>query len=722
MLGMNKISRQLIALVIVAFNVFTIGVASLVGYQSYHDMEDIAVQQVEWAAKLFSSEFEAQVRRTHGALTDMESNRSVLDQLVLLNNYGPLYSEDSSLLNTSMSQADNSYYFQSQLQLARSLIHLLPLYELSQVALYQKDPFDQFDHATPLPSLLIDHQYIWLYRYQEKSPTSAYSVYKLPIAQINFEDDFFNVSTIYQQDADYFYKKIGAFITDDQPFDYLNNLSRPKSFTSGHVVNLAQDSLNVAIWAPISMALTDPESWQVEARHAVVMMAIHTPNTASLETIAERIGADIAIADDEHVWVSSIDNKKRQQVSNTNIEVNEHPYVFFEVDLNLPSDSNTEFNIMALSSTQDLSKRTTSLIVRLTLITGLIILVTGLAMYWLIRIKLRNPLEALLQGVHQIQQGQQDVQVNIKAQNEFNILGSSFNNMSQEIQQKSLELRLANENLEQKVQARTAELANAQQQLIMAEKMASLGQLVAGIAHEINTPLGNSITALSFSHDSQKKIKKLFDDKKLTSNDFGLFLEESDESMSLMESNLRKASELVKTFKNVAVNQSVEELVEFSVADHVREVMLTLRPQLKKTQIEVNFDIDESLTITSYPGAYYHIISNMIMNSLKHAFPSNRGHIYLAIHIKEEQILISYKDDGQGMEKEVLNRIFDPFYTTKRGEGGTGLGLYMTYNIVCQRLDGKIEAYSALGEGTRFEIILPLNIQGSNEHHKDFSV
>ncbi len=719
---MNKISRQLIALVIVAFNVFTIGVASLVGYQSYHDMEDIAVHQVEWAAKLFSSEFEAQVRRTHGALTDMESDRSVLEQLVLLNNYGPLYSEDSSLLNTPMSQADNSYYFQSQLQLARSLIHLLPLYELSQVTLYQNDPFDQFDQSTPLPSLVIDHQYIWLYRYQEKSFSSAFSVYKLPIAQINFEDDFFNVSAIYQHDSDYFYKKIGASVTTERPFDYLNKLARPKSFTSGHVMNLSQDSLNVAIWAPINMALTDPESWQVETRHAAMMMAIHTPNAASLETIAERIGADIAIADDEHVWVSSIDNNKQQLLSNTNIEVNEHPYVFFEVELKLPSDTSSEFSIMALSSTADLSIRTTRLIVRLTLITAIIIVVTGLAMYWLIRIKLRDPLEALLQGVHQIQQGELDVQVDIKAKNEFNILGSSFNTMSRDIQQKSVELRLANDNLEQKVQERTSELANAQQQLIMAEKMASLGQLVAGIAHEINTPLGNSITALSFIHDAQKKVKKLFNGKTLTSNDFGQFLDDSDESMTLMETNLRKASELVKTFKNVAVNQSVEELVTFSVAEHVREVVLTLRPQLKKTHIEVNFDIDESLNITSYPGAYYHIISNMIMNSLKHAFPDNRGHIHLAIHVEGDNILISYKDDGQGMDKDVLNQIFDPFYTTKRGEGGTGLGLYMTYNIVCQRLDGKIKAQSAPGEGTRFDISLPLNIQGRDEQHKDFSV
>ncbi len=722
MLGMNKISRQLIALVTVAFSVFTIGVASLVGYQSYHDMEDIAFQQVKGTASLFASEFEAQMQRTHTALTDLESNRAVLDQLTALNNYGPLYSEDQTQLKSPLSQADNSYYFQSQLQLARTLIHLLPLYELSQVALYQTDPFDQFKGDKALPSMVIDHAYIWLYRYLERSEQGKYNVYKLPIAQINFEDDFFNVSSIYQHKADYFFQKMGASLSDIEPFDYLNSLARPRSFTSGNVINLAQDVLNVAIWTPISMPLTDPETWQQQMRHSVTMLAIHTPSTTSLDAIAERIGADLAIVDEEHVWVSSIDNSQQLQISNTNIEVNERPYVFSEVALNLPSDSKFDYKVMALSSTEDLGRRTTNLIIRLTLITGFIVFVTAAAMYILVRIKLRDPLEALLLAVEQIQQGKQDVKVTIESKNEFTTLGHSFNKMALEIQHKSAELSQANDTLEQKVHDRTHELADAQQQLIMAEKMASLGQLVAGVAHEINTPLGNSITALSFIHDSQKKVKALYDEQKLTSSDFGQFLKDSNESMTLMESNLRKASELVKTFKNVAVNQSVEELVEFCVSEHVNEVLLTLRPQLKKTQIEISLDIKPNLVITSYPGAYYHIISNMIINSLRHAFVDNSGHIQLSVRLESDHILIKYEDDGKGMESEVLNRIFDPFYTTKRGEGGTGLGLYMTYNIITQQLDGEVEVHSTPGKGTRFDISLPVALKDSPGQHKNFSV
>ncbi len=124
----------------------------------------------------------------------------------------------------------------------------------------------------------------------------------------------------------------------------------------------------------------------------------------------------------------------------------------------------------------------------------------------------------------------------------------------------------------------------------------------------------------------------------------------------------------------------------------------------------------------SYPGGFYHIISKMINNSFKHAFTDNKGEIKLSIKSQQKHIELIYEDDGKGMEPEVVSKIFDPFYTTKRGEGGTGLGLYMTYNIVTQRLEGDIKVQSAVGEGTRFVLNLPLDISDSNEHHKNFSV
>lgn len=705
---MNKISRQLIALVFVALAVFGIGVASLIGFQSYNDLEDIAFERVEGAASLFSSEYEAIINRAYNSLADMESNQNISEQLILLNNYGPLYSEDSTRIGMDIADSDTSFYFQSQLKLARSLIHLLPLNDLSQLAIYHTDPFDQFDNSRPLPSIIIDHQHIWFYRYYSKSVNPNFTVYKLPIMQINYEGDFFDVSSIYQESADFFYDAVGVEKTSDVPFDYYKALKRPLSYSAGQVINLARDKLNVAIWSPISVNLVNPETWEESLNYTAIVVGIHEPSGSSLSAVANRLGAEIAIVDDDHVWISSINNQEAQEnLEGHNITVDDDPYIFSEVEIDLPSDNKQTFKVMALSPTEGLRDRIGKLIVRLSIITGFAILFTASAIYILVRKKLRDPLEQLMNGVQRIQEGDIDVKVKITVNNELATLGSSFNEMTQQILQKSNELQQANDTLESKVRERTEDLQNAQQQLILAEKMASLGQLVAGVAHEINTPLGNSITALSFNADAQKVIQKKFDDKTLTITDFGKFLETTSESMSLMHTNLRKASELVQTFKNVAVNQSVEEVVEFSIRDHIHEVLVTLRPQIKQTQVNIQMDVDEDLIIASFPGAYYHIVSNMIVNSLRHAFPDKQGNITVYIHKEGDNLHLHYQDDGVGMDEGTKNRIFDPFFTTKRGDGGTGLGMYMTYNIVTQRLGGTINVLSEEGKGTQFDVVVP---------------
>jgi len=725
-LAMNKISQQLIALVFVALVVFSVGAATIIGYQSYSDSEEVALERVKGAASLFGSDFEAAINRAYNSLADVESNQVIAEQLVLLNNYGPLYTEDKSQQGQDLSDADISFYFQSQLKLARALVHLLPINDLKELALYHTDPFHQYESAEPLPSIIINHKEIWFYRYASKSASPSYSVYRLPISQLNYEGDFFDVSSVYQYDADYFYNAVGVEVASKLPFDQFRQLNRPKSYSAGQVVSLLQDKLRVAIWSPVTLSLTNPETWEATPQYAAIIVGIHEPSNSGLSAVASRLGAEIAIVDQEHVWVSSITHKAQSHendvTTDTHLSVNEDPYIFSEIKLELPSDDDFEFKIMALSPTAGLIARTEVLITRLTVITLVAILITGLAFYILVRKKLRDPLEDLMNGVMRVRQGDLDTQVQIKANNELGTLGAAFNDMTQQLQQQESELKKANDTLEHKVRARTEELQNAQQQLILAEKMASLGQLVAGVAHEINTPLGNSITALSYNRIESEQIQKKFDEKSLTITDFGKFLKNSHESMDIMDTNLRKASQLVQTFKNVAVNQSVEEVVNFSMKEHVDEVLVTLRPQLKKTQVNVHVKIDDDLVIDSYPGAYYHIISNMIVNSLRHAFPENQGIINLSIHAEGDSLHLHYQDNGCGMDENVKAKIFDPFFTTRRGDGGTGLGMYMTYNIVTQRLGGKIEVLSELNKGTQFDIVVPLEIPDAQQDEGYFSV
>lgn len=721
-LHMNRISRQLIGLVFMALIIFSVGIAALVGWQSYDDLKAVAFERVKSAGNLFASEIENNISRAHNAIGDVESNRIITEQLILLNNYGPLYTEDVNQIGQNILQPDAAFYFQSQLQLARSLIHLLPSHELSELKVYHTDPFNQYSDSRPLPSLIIDHDYIWFFRYPKKSSKQIPRLYRLPVHQLEYDEDFFDISAVYQENADFFYRTMGVESVSELPTDYFNRLTRPKTISSGDVISLAQDKLQFIIWTQIVIDLVNPDTWQPIPQSGAIIVATQEPDNGSLQTVASRLGAELAIVDSEHVWVSSIDHTQQDHFSDQDLKVGTDPYIYSEVALTLPSDSDTRFKVMALSPTEGLIKRTNSLILRLTLITLIAIFITAISIYFMVQVKLRKPLDELLFGVISLRKGDMNVAVSINTNNELATLGRAFNDMTTQLKDKSDALQLANDTLELKVKARTEDLENAQQQLILAEKMASLGQLVAGVAHEINTPLGNSITALSFNKTESESLQKKFDNKTMTASDFEKFLSISHESIAIMETNLRKARQLVQTFKNVAVNQSVEEIIMFCVHEHVDEILITLKPQLKHTQIDLHIDIDPDLTIESYPGAYYHIISNMIMNSIKHAFIDQRGNIYLSIHTEDEYLHLTYGDDGKGMDDVTCSKIFDPFFTTRRGDGGTGLGMYMTYNIVTQQLGGTIEAHSEIGKGATFTVIVPLTPPDTHDSGKELAV
>jgi len=711
---MNRISLQLIATVFVAFALFAVGVASIIGYQAYHDMRDIAFERVEGAAKLFSAEYENQVNTVSNALRNMEGNAALNNGLINLNIHGPTYNENLSANNKQpqLTRSNQQRYLQSQLELARDLLHALPVYRLSSIAVYHTDPLEQYDFDEPLLSLVLDHHHIWLYLYQQKG-SASHKVYRLPIQQLSIEQQNFKPNYSIEK----ILHNLGAHLSSAAPHDYLNNIEHSKDSRAGAVLNLETDKFNTAVWSPVSFSVNIPHSAQVHDKYGAILLAIQEPDSDQLTETAMRVGTELAIVDDEHVWVASI-TEDQTRSEGINVDVGERPFIFSEVSIELPSDGNTNFQVMALTSIEGLKTRVQKLIWRLSLITLITSVSTGLVLFMLIRRILSKPLGKLMRGVNEIQKGNWQHRVELDSHNELRTLALSFNEMTHEIEQKSEALIQAKDHLEEKVKDRTEQLANAQNQLILSEKMASLGQLVAGVAHEINTPLGNSLTALSFNTDGLRAIQKKFDDKQLTVNDFGQYLTESRESSTLMENNLRKASELVNTFKNVAVNQSVEELVDFSLKEEVDEVLITLRPKLKQSQVKIILDIDTAIRLRSFPGAYYHIISNLIMNCLKHAFPDDTGNINIKAQLQGEYVELSFKDDGIGMDENTLSKIFDPFYTTKRGQGGTGLGMYMTYNIVTQRLLGKVKVISEPNQGAEFIFLLPLVNEEINPESK----
>ncbi|MCB1875376.1 MAG: PAS domain S-box protein [Chromatiales bacterium] len=252
------------------------------------------------------------------------------------------------------------------------------------------------------------------------------------------------------------------------------------------------------------------------------------------------------------------------------------------------------------------------------------------------------------------------------------------------------------------------ELRRTQAQLVESEKMASLGGLVAGVAHEINTPVGIGVTAASHLQQRVEDLREAFDENRLKKSTLKEFVDSSYEGAGIILTNLQRAADLVQSFKQVAVDQATDSRRRFNLRGYFDEVLLSLRPTLKKTPHKVEVDCPANLEVDSYPGACSQIITNLIMNSLKHAFEDGEsGHLRIGAELRNRSLVLTYSDDGRGIPSENLKKIFEPFFTTKRGQGGSGLGMHLVYNIVTQRLGGKIRCESTVGEGTRFVMEFP---------------
>ena len=255
-------------------------------------------------------------------------------------------------------------------------------------------------------------------------------------------------------------------------------------------------------------------------------------------------------------------------------------------------------------------------------------------------------------------------------------------------------------------------IKRTQSQLVESEKMASLGGLVAGIAHEINTPVGTSITASSFLESKGQTCAKHVAEGTLRKSELDVFLRDVIESTQMILTNLLRAAELIRSFKQVAVDRTSEEQRSFLIQEYIHHVLLSLRPRLKKTAISVSVQCPESLNIHSYPGAFSQIITNLVVNSLVHAFPPDAtGEILFQVTMEGDDILFHYSDNGQGMEEEHRLQIFEPFFTTARHRGGSGLGMHIVFNLVTQTLQGTIHCDSSPGRGTAFKIRIPLEAE-----------
>jgi len=248
-------------------------------------------------------------------------------------------------------------------------------------------------------------------------------------------------------------------------------------------------------------------------------------------------------------------------------------------------------------------------------------------------------------------------------------------------------------------------LKQTQNKLIESEKMASLGGLVAGVAHEINTPVGIGLTGITHFLNISEELEKKYNSDTMTQEDFEEYLKTAKQVATMINSNLMKTAELVKSFKQISVDQTSEEKREFKIKDYLEEILLSLNSILKKQKCTIKIDCDETLIINSYPGAFSQIVTNLIINSINHAFENKESElINIDITKENDSIKLIYKDNGKGIKQTYLEKIFDPFFTTSRDKGGTGLGLNIIYNIVTNKLNGSITCKSEENLGVEFNI------------------
>jgi PAS domain S-box-containing protein len=268
-----------------------------------------------------------------------------------------------------------------------------------------------------------------------------------------------------------------------------------------------------------------------------------------------------------------------------------------------------------------------------------------------------------------------------------------------------LEMRKAKDAAE----AALRNLRETQNSLIEAEKLAALGRLVAGVAHEVNNPVGISLTVASSLERKAALFTAEVKRGDLRRSRLNEFLETSRDASAQLVANLNRAAELIQSFKQVAADRNYSDQRSFDLGDLTEQVVLSLRPGLRKHHLTLTVDCQPNLTMNSYPGPYGQVLTNLFLNAVAHAFPDGRPGA-VDIQVREcgkDNVEIIFSDDGCGMSLDVRRRAFDPFFTTRRDQGGTGLGLHIVYSIVTNRLGGRLELESEPGKGTRIHIILP---------------
>ncbi|MCU6432542.1 HAMP domain-containing protein [Undibacterium sp. Jales W-56] len=334
-----------------------------------------------------------------------------------------------------------------------------------------------------------------------------------------------------------------------------------------------------------------------------------------------------------------------------------------------------------------------------------------------------RPMDRLVEASQNLAQGKLEIPIKAIRHDELGILAQSLEetrksllDLFSKVEQRNAELKDVNEHLEQRVEERTRSLEEtlqtlnrAQHDMIQTEKLASLGRVVAGVAHELNTPIGNALLVASTINGDLRELRAEVDSGNIRRSTLSKVLNHSQAGFDIFFSNLERAARIVGDFKQVAVDQTSEQRRKFDLGNVSGEILTMLNPAIRKTGCTVNLQAEPDLLCDSYPGPYGQVLNNLIMNAILHAF-DNRADGVIQVVVKRlnaDYVQLIVSDNGSGMEEDVRKQIFDPFFTTKMGNGGTGLGMNIVHGIVVRILGGTIAVSSTVNQGTQILVTIP---------------
>ncbi|MCA1767946.1 MAG: HAMP domain-containing protein [Idiomarina sp.] len=368
-----------------------------------------------------------------------------------------------------------------------------------------------------------------------------------------------------------------------------------------------------------------------------------------------------------------------------------------------------------------------------------VVFILTLLLCWLVTLRLRRtivtPLDSVVDVISQVARDKNySLRLAPSQLVEFDMMAHAFNTMLDRVQQHISRQRRAEEEasqlnteLERQVTQRTQALKESnsellktleqlhqyQGQLVESEKMASLGDMVAGIAHEVNTPIGLSVTASTLLQDKLTIMQEKFDEKRISTSEFERFLSDCDENLQIIYRNLGRAADLVTSFKQVAVDQSSEIDRDVHIPSFMNDVLISVKPRrLDPDKFPIEISCPEDLTVRAKAGPLNQVLINLIVNSMIHAFDGyDQGLIKISFNmVNDNELEMIYSDNGKGVPSDISRKIFDPFVTTKRGSGGSGLGLHLVYNLVTQVLGGNIHFFSEEKNGVEFIVRFPVSL------------